>query len=232
VTDRAHERHELGRGLLRGAQHSEDHSESFHKVRESVLEAERNPGILAERIQRVIEPIAKEQPEVASAMAQKLVADQKWLASKLPQPLAHFGTTLAPADQKPLISKHEQRRLVSYAGALHSTERTLHKLASGQIDFDALDAIKERRPALYDSIRQRVAFRLSEPGAEVSHRRRVMLSVLFDVPGDPSMAPGVLSAIGQSLAPPPDQAPGPSPSKVDPQKFTAPMATPSQQATT
>lgn len=238
VSQRSDERSELGRAAVRGGlrleghgEQRDEHAETFEQLRDGLLEAQRNPQTLIDHVQRIVEPLAGEQPEVASAMAQKLVGDHQWLAAQLPKPLTQFGKSLAPADAKPLFTRRDQRRLVSYAEALHHTERELAKLGDGKINFDALDALKARRPGIWASMQTRVAMRLAEPGAEIPHRRRVMLSVLFDVPGDPSMAPGTLSAIGRSLAPPPPPAPAPAPSKLNPQDVGRSMATPSQQAT-
>lgn len=207
-----------------------DDQKHFEHVRNALLASEQSPATLGERIQRVIEPIAGEQPEVASAMARKLNEDHQYLVSQLPQPLGQFGRSLAPADKKPLVSKSDQKKFMSKAEAVFTPGRALKKLADGKVDFDAIDALKARRPELWNSLRTKIAMKCAEPGADVSHRRRVFLSVAFDIPADPTMAPGSLAAIGASLAPPAPEA-EPAPSKVNPSEFSKSMATPSQQAT-
>jgi hypothetical protein len=153
----------------------------------------------------------------------------------MPATTTRVGQTLTPGADKPLVSRHEQEKLVRYASALADPVTTIEALAEGEINWEGVDALKERRPELWQSFGARVALETAKREEPLPYKQRVYLSLLFDLPTDPTMTPDGAAAIQEAAAYQPSgqepQGPGRgAPSSLDAQAIGATMATPSQQS--
>jgi hypothetical protein len=164
-----------------------DRQERYTKVRDELNAIQRNPGLVAERIERALGPIAAEQPEVAFAMGRRIAEDYAWLASKLPQPYSTFGKSLQPHLDPPVVPPHEQAKIVRYAEALSNPPSVLESIAEGRVNWEGIEALKERRPDLWAGMREMVAMRVAESGTKLEYRKRILYSLAFEFTGDPML---------------------------------------------
>jgi hypothetical protein len=187
------------------ASSAQDRAERYKSVREAVLAAQSNPGKLAELVEARIAPFAAEQPEVAFAMGRRIADDYRWLASKLPKPYSTFGRSLQPHLDPPVVPPHEQAKLVRYAEALADPPSVLEDVARGRVNWEGIEALKERRPDLWAGMRELVAMRVAESGTKLEYRKRILYSLAFEFTGDP-----MLESIGDLQAPSPVAAEQPA----------------------
>lgn len=205
----------------------EHKKKSFEEARKAVYDYQANPASTLARIEKAIAPIAHDQPEVAVAMAQRVSGDYAWLASKLPVPMSRADTSLTPVMEEERLPAREQIRFANYAEALSSPMSVFASIANGHVNWDGIEALKARRPDLWNSMRFRVIQSLNEVENPPPFRKRIMLGLAFDFSSDWSM--GNVRKIQATYAMPPDTGNGkPAMANVS----TDAMAMPSEQGPT
>lgn len=161
----------------------------IEKEYEAIEQAVTNPdedAVLA-RVEKAIQPIAVEQPEVAAKMATTMFQDREWIKSKLPQKYGREGMTLTPGVEKPRARPADMKRVVSYAQALADPISVLEDFAKGNLDWDGIEALKERRPERFEQMRETIMIACAEAGRKLPYRKRCMLGTAFDFVSDPAL---------------------------------------------
>lgn len=159
----------------------------YKDIKENVGRLDSNPDAVADKIAKVVQPIADEQPEVAMAMSRQLYDDLAWLKTKLPQEYGRGTMSLTPSLELSRAKPSEMKKLVSYAAALADPISVLEDFAEGNLDWHGIEALKERRPERYEAIREQVMAACAEAGRTLSYPKRVMLGVAFEFVSDPSL---------------------------------------------
>jgi hypothetical protein len=199
-----------------------------------VLEVQRDPMVLAKKIERVIAPFADSQPEVAQAMGRRMIRDHLYLMGKMPVTSTSIGETLTPGADEALVSRFERDKWLRAVDALEDPPGAIEALSEGEINWEAVDALKENRAELWESVAARVLLEAGKREEELPYKQKVYLSLVFDFPTDWSMTAEGMSAIAAATAPPGEQAQGPgrgSPSSLDAGEIGGGMQTPAQAAT-
>ncbi len=158
--------------------------------------------------------IASEQPEVAQRMMMGLGADMAYLASVAPKGMSNGAKSFTPLKEKPSYTKEQQKRFLSVVQALSDPASVADDLAEGDIDLDAITALKVRRPREYADLREKVMLACAEREDELPYKRVNFLSLAFSFAGDESHEPGVIAAI-QASVPQPNH-PGPNSTAIPP----------------
>jgi hypothetical protein len=203
-------------------------AEQFEGVQTQLQQFATDPDkattILAEQLHEV----GTEQPELATAMGVRLVGDMQYLSSQLPPQVTRAGRSFTPQAEKPLVPAVQKPALVRKAKALANPQEVIAGLAAGKVDWDGVQALKDRRPELFQDLRLKVMEYSAERGDALPYHRRIMLSLAFDFTGDESLEPATFAAIQQSAAPQQQQPPprGGAPSG----EVAASMQTPSQES--
>jgi len=223
--ERVEARVSMGRKVLRGSLPllvEGDRTERYQAAISMVRDAQRDPTTLLARVETTIAPFAAQQPEVAAAMARRVVADYQYLEAQIPASASDFGRTIGP-QKPPVVSRADQKKFLSKAEALADPIGVFEDAAVGKIDFDALDAVRDRRPEIFGAMRTRVAMSVAEAEKPLPHGQRVFLSVAFGLPLDASLIP---ETPGEA------EAAGPiaRPSALDPEAAGQEMTTPAQEA--
>lgn len=195
--------------------------ERFDKLREDVTSMQSQPARMTTRLAAVTGSLDADLPELGAAVRERVVADYQYLAAQMPQPLGRAGSTLTPNAVKATYAPSDQRKWVAKAEAIDNPMSVVKKLEQGIIDRDGIEALKARRPELYQELRIRVAEACGERETELEPGTRVMLSLAFDINGDPSMRPEVIREIQASYQGTPAEQdgapkrPGPAPRSFD-----------------
>lgn len=236
VADRAKSRASTGRRGAIVALSESDRSKRYQSLRTEALNIARDPMLLAKRVERAIAPIAASQPEVAQAMGRRMIRDHLYLLGKMPVTSTSIGETLTPGADEPLVSKFERDKWLRSHDALEDPPSAIESLAGGVVDWEAVDALKENRPELWQSFAERTVIAASKRDSELPYKQKVYISLLFDIPTDWSMTPAGMTAIADAAAyvPPGEESQGPgrgSPSSLDADAIGGGMQTPAQAAT-
>jgi hypothetical protein len=166
----------------------------------AIIQNQSNPRGSVDHFSEVIAPIARSQPEVATAMSRILTEDQEWLESQMPQPLGATDS-MSPLAAKPVVTHREQKRLVAYANALAKPMDVFESIGDGHVDWDGIEALKARRPELWEAMRGKVILETSQRTTPLPLRKRQLLGLVFDFDGDWSMQNiGAIQKVGAQPA--------------------------------
>lgn len=175
---------------------------AWHKLRDQVVAAERGE-LQAEQMQHL-----GEHPEVALAVHQKLTDDAAYLRQRFPGAFPPPGAALQPmlaADES--VSPLEVKRLASITRALNDPASAAEDLAAGRYDPAAFEAIRTRRPEVYNELRVRVLSQIAASPEPVPYKRRVLLGTAFQFDADWSMQPQNQAHIQSIVQPAPEESP-------------------------
>jgi hypothetical protein len=190
-----------------------------------------NPSVALERLSEPVRDIADEHPQLAEAITEKLYGDYQYLASKLPAPLTRAERSLTPEAAGSRVPRAEQRKFLNIVEALEDPASVIEDLVDGKVPREKIEALKVRRPELFNEIRTMIIAGVAERKKEIPFLTRVRLSLAFDFDGDKSLEPATLRAIQASNRPEEEEpAPGQQGSAALDPKMTEAALTPSQQA--
>ena len=159
------------------------------------LEEERDPRRMAERIAERLDGL-EVAPTVRDAMIATATRARVYLERERPRPRTVNGQIVPDTDALP--SPEEMSRWLRIARAVDSPLTILDDLRDGDLTPEAVRAVREVHPRLYEEIRNAVIRELARGGSSIGYDRRIALGVLFSAPTDPALTPQAL-AINQSI---------------------------------
>jgi hypothetical protein len=194
------------RSLAHLAGATKDRDKQYEAVSATLAEQLANPEAEHARISKAIEPFAKQQPEIALQMAQQLSGDYAWLRTKVPSAMGNKQSLTPQAEPRPIPTPAKQK-LVNYATALADPVSVIEDMSRGRVNWDGIEALKERRPDLWEGMRQSVIFACAQSTETLPYKRKIMLSLAFDFQADPSLG-NVAGVQASGQVPTPEQPPG------------------------
>lgn len=192
--------------------------QALYRERIAELAKATGPGAIRDAVLarvRASDPAINE--EIASTVERKL----QFLNEKAPK-FARPPSLAGSDEMGP--SKAELAKFARYVEAAEDPAGVIERMAAtGEISLEAVETIRVVYPQLYNEARTVLAERLIEQPDAIPYTRRIMLSVLFDVPVDPSADPDYIRFLqsGYETAPatpaaPPMPAPGAPPAPAVP----------------
>lgn len=170
-------------------------ADKFERTREQVKALE-NPQTAVTVLARASEGF-EDRPDIVHALHQRLLGDAQYLRSQMPRTLAREAT-LTPQAEKPRFSPAAMRSFVKKADALADPVKVFEDLAEGKLDRDGIEALKERRPRIFQALREQVMIYTAQRQEELPYQRRILLGLTFDFVSDESLKPENLAAIQQA----------------------------------
>lgn len=191
-------------------------TQQFKRYSDLVNQANAEPAKFADRVASATADLSLRFPEVAQQVQMTMMGDLAYLNQLHPQPASRKNATLTPMAIKPAFyAFNQQKAFVDAATALDNPLSVFEDIARGELPLIGIDALKARRPALFQEMRQTVVKYTMTREEELPFSRRMLLGVAFDFPADWSMQN--VSAIQASLAPP--APPSPNNPKAAPSKL-------------
>lgn len=163
-------------------------AKQFQHYSAALNEANADPTKFAERMAASTADLSIRTPELAQQIQKTMLADLAYLNSIHPQPSSRKGSSLTPLAVGPDVYAFSQQRAFAEAAmALDNPVGVFDALARGDMPLDAINALKERRPLLFDGMRQTVIKYTMTRETELPFNRRMLLGAAFDFPSDWSM---------------------------------------------
>lgn len=220
----------IARPLFGGKAREETDPAAAWKRASTELDKLGNPAALDAAVRAAV---PTSDPGLARAL--QTVAGRKvaFLASKLPRPPVDLQSPFSRLvdDWKP--SRNELAAFARYKEAVDDPAGVLERAVAGQVSLEGVEALRTVYPRQYQDARTQLLLLAMEHGKELPRGRREMLSVLFDVPLDPTQIPAYVASMQANFeAPPPAPAPQPAmpaqpqPAITRPTKFAARAALP------
>lgn len=194
------------KGTQRIAVNAERAEPLMRKVQEMTV----SPTAAAQFAGNQVAPYAAQYPGLATAATAKLMGDLQYLASQIPAPVGRSAATLTPAAVTSFRTPREAANWMQRVAALEDPGIVIDQVLEGKIPKAAIETLKERRPKIWEEMRQQVMTETAARGQELPYKRRITLGLAFDFTSDKSLAPGMLRSIQATTVSLPAQ-PGPSP---------------------
>lgn len=181
--------------------------EDFDKRRKQLEEFSRSPELAAVRIAKATEGVSEADPKLAMKLSGIAMGDAEYLSRTMP---TAWGTanTFTPQAETPRFHHSEITAWIKRVEALEDPTRVIESLARGELDREGIEALKERRPEMFADLRQRVMTGLAESEKPIPYRRRVLLSLAFDFPGDKSLTAEYTASVQEAFTPKNDSPQG------------------------
>lgn len=142
----------------------------------------------------------KNAPNLSAAMSARAAQSVAYLASRLPPTLERPG--LGTTKRQPRQSETEMLKFVTAYDAVRDPQRVLDNLAAGRVRREEIYALRDTSPEMFADLQKRTleeVLRKEAEGKPLSHDQRLKLGIVLDIPADPSLEPGTLSRLQQSL---------------------------------
>lgn len=170
-----------------------------------VVEAQSNPEAYAKRVEDRLRPVRDISPETANQLAVSSARALAFLATKLPPQFSRGPLdTGSPVGR---ITDQDAQRFLKYYAAVNDPMSAFRAMERGALSREAAEALRVTQPKLYADLQSQAFEHVAEQkakGKPVPYDRRVTLSLLLDVPLDPSLQPEKLRFLQQNVASSPD----------------------------
>lgn len=196
-----------------GARHRAYDITNAEPLMRAVQDMTVNPEATAKFAAQQVAPYAAQYPQIAGPATMKIMGDLAYLASKIPAPVGRSGASLTPGAVTSFRTPREAIGWMQRVAALEDPGIVVDSVLEGKIPREAIETLKERRPLVWEELRQQVMTETAAKGTELPYKRRITLGLAFDFTSDKSLMPGTLRAIQASTVTMPAQ-PGPKPTNV------------------
>ena len=184
---------------------------AYENVATKLGELNSNPAMATEKMVQHVAPLATHAPGLATATSTALAADIQYLQSKMPP--QHEGPSVQPQFSKPRVSDADIAKFGKILRALDKPLSVLDDMARNKLSRDAVEAVKARRPELFQQMQAEVVKQVSDAKSKLPYDKRVQLGILFDVPTDRTMTPEFMRAVKDAFANHGAQPEGPGPAQ-------------------
>lgn len=168
---------------------------NFNKTRTKLAELQ-NPQRFQDHMSASMSAV-EGAPNVKAAVAGKLLSATQYLSSQMPQdPMA--GTSIF-ANKTPFHpSDIEVSKFMRKVNAVSNPVGVIDRVASGQVTFDEIQALKAVHPSIYNKLQQNVIGAMMDHGEQIPYTKRLQISQLFNTPADFSMTPQFIGSMQQN----------------------------------
>jgi hypothetical protein len=167
-----------------------------------VQELSGNPGALNAFAADSVADVAKQYPDLGTVALMKTIGDIQHLAARAPAPLGRNGASMTPAATKSGPTPKAAQEWLERAKALSDPGFVVDEVLRGRVPTAAIETLKERRPALWEELRQSVAREVAVRSDELPFKRRITIGLAFEFSADKSLEPGMIRSIQTSAFPP------------------------------
>lgn len=165
--------------------------DAYRKRLTELAELASRPEVLTERLQRSLAKVSDAAPGIASHMQVAAARAANFLAAKAPKdpvPPSILGTK---SDYVPPDS--DLAAFARYVEAAVDPMTVMRDLDRGAVSVEGVEALKVLYPAIYEEVTQTIIANASQMKGELAYEKRVQLSILFDMPVDPTMSPAFVA---------------------------------------
>ena len=163
----------------------------YMRDRQTLIAMKENPALVNDRITKLFHPeIAKAIPTTVGASYAVGQRAAQYMFSKLPNPAtppSYMQVTSGRANRP--VSDSELQKFGRYMQAVDRPMLIMEQLRKGRVSRDAVDAVRNVYPDVYQSLRSEMVKQISHGDVRLSKQQRTAMSIVFDVPVDATTEP-------------------------------------------
>lgn len=136
-------------------------------------------------------------PDIAKNMADKLINNVSYLAAKAPKNTESSLSSLTPNVADTWLPGHADTiKYLRYVDAVDNPLAVLHGIASGKINNEGLEVVRDLYPALKDKFAQELIEQTGKYDTPIPYNKRVALAVLLGIPNaDATLVPRYIKSM-------------------------------------
>jgi len=188
----------------------------FEKAHAQVLQlSQAKAGAIGEHLDQQLQPLAMQAPRIAQGVTAQSKRAIAFLVSKLP-PGADTSMTLTPNAPQPAIPPAQRAQFMRYYDAVEEGPAAILKdIASGHVSDEAVEVLQNVYPESFVEAKQMIATAAAGRKKPLGQQQNIRIWKLFDLPTDPTLAPGFIQTVQQSYVVAPQGAgqPGGTPKR-------------------
>lgn len=181
--------------------------EAARKYFDSLGQLASDPRKRGEYVAAQAQGVTNSYPELGSIVMRKLDGDLQYLGQQIPPRHTRAGASLTPLAESSVGARKADREFWERAAALEDPGYVVDEILSGRVPRAAIEALKERRPLVWEQLRRQVAEETALLGTKLPFKRRINLGLAFDFPADKSLMPGRMAEIQATMMPAPTGVP-------------------------
>ncbi len=165
-----------------------------------------DPEAMVARLEERTRDLSEAAEETSAMLMAAGVRAQMYLAGVMP-PLAQQAPPMLGAPQtqpSERVTEHEQRAFLRAAETIDDPLRVLDEARRGTLTADHTKALRAVYPGLHAQLTQTIVEEIADRGEALPYESRLTVSLLLDVPTDPSLTPGYIAAAQATHAGLPD----------------------------
>jgi len=188
--------------------------EERYREAESEIRTLQDPEVMATRMSRTMEALGDSHPQVAAAIMAQTQRAVDYLASLVPTDLAD-DASLTPHLEAGYIHPEQMQQLLSAKWGVDSPFSVIDGIAEGDINWDAIRAVKVVYPRLYTRLQELAVQEAATREEPLAYNQRVLIGLALELPADQTLEPDTLRRIQAARFLPPEASeegkPGPKP---------------------
>lgn len=167
----------------------------FDKHAHALATMQANPALVTKKVGDALGPLGEAAPKTMAAATSTAINGLAWLANRLPMSRQDPYSLTPQFQAGSKASDSEIAKHMRYVEALDNPTGIMDKALKGTLTPDAVEAVRDNYPKLYQQIRTDMMTALIEAKSPLPYGRRIQLGVLLDLPTDQTLAPDFVSAI-------------------------------------
>jgi hypothetical protein len=153
-----------------------------------------DPATAATKLDEGFTALGEHAPQLRSVLVQKQLEAAQFLYDKAPKnPAAALSLNPLIDDWQP--SDAELAKWERYNAAVQDPISVVEEMQQGIVSREGVEVLRTLYPKLYGEVQQEFATRISELQTKLPYVQRLNLSVLLDMPVDPSTTPQFVAAM-------------------------------------
>ena len=141
----------------------------FDELSEAVQEADTNPRVMAGVLEQSTAGMEMH-TGLVGGIHQTIQGDIAYLRQKLPTRVTRAAHSMTPTVETVRVTARDKRRWLERKEALANPVQVVERLADGEVPVDAIDALRDRRPRIWEDLRNRVMVATAERDTPLPYR--------------------------------------------------------------
>lgn len=166
----------------------------FRQMEALLLDLTANPERAYDRYAQAFKVFQSAAPNLTQRLVEKQLQAAAFLAAKMPKNPS-FGKTLNDAINDWRPSDQDIAKFQRYVRAAQDPLSVLDDLKQGTVTREGVETLQALYPALYSNIQQVTMENLSTLQKRLPYYQRINLSLLLNVPVDPSVSPSFVATM-------------------------------------
>lgn len=168
-------------------------NDDFDSIRDELTHLAQSPEDFDDKISSGLGGLYNSSPKAATHIAQKAGSAFGKMQEYLPKHNREVFDITGTSEFMP--SDVEMAKFRRVRAAAENPVKVLQEMATGQVDPDSIQTIKDLYPAMFAKLQQTMVEKLSEKKEKLPYQKRLMISRVLQIPIDDSMTNKMISSL-------------------------------------